>query len=143
MYYFKVVPYSFRGRFKISSNELILQPYNKHRRSKYVHTLNFNFPSSNAALGASFEVARSASRGECFWKTMQREASQSTSKLAPNAVFELGKVQFEVFTYSERRGLLSGFKICSFGAIAESWGRNHGFHCEKAQVGAIIAKLWQ
>ena len=52
----KVVGYSFKGCFKIPSNEVILQPDNKPRRSQYVHTSKFFFLCSDAAVGASSKV---------------------------------------------------------------------------------------
>ena len=112
---FKVVGYSFKGCFKTLSYELICETDNKPRRSQYVNTSNFTFQRSHAAVGASFEVPRLASHCIVFQKHSPREASRRTSKLAPNAVFERENVQFEVCTYWERRGLLSGSKICSFG----------------------------
>ena len=94
-----------------------LKPDNKPRRSEYVNTSNFTFPSSNTALGASFEVLWLASRCMVFQKHSPREALRATSKLAPNAAFELGKLKFKVCTYLERRCLLYGCKISSFDDI--------------------------
>ena len=104
----------------MSPYEQVLQPDNKSRRSQRVHTPNFTFSRSNMALNASFEVRRLASRGECFGKTMQWEASRGTSKLATTAACEPRKVKLEVCTYWERRGLLSGCKICRFDDMAGS-----------------------
>ena len=101
----------------IAPNEQILKPDNKPRRSEYVNTSNFTFPSSNTALGASFEVLWLASRCMVFQKHSPREALRATSKLAPNAAFELGKLKFKVCTYLERRCLLYGCKISSFDDI--------------------------
>ena len=53
-----------------------------------------------------------------FQKHWPREAGRRTSKLAPNAVFERENVEFELCTYWERRGLLFGGKISSFGDMA-------------------------
>ena len=101
----------------MSPNLHILHSNNKPRRSQYVHTSNFTFSCSNTALGTSFEVRRPASRGECFWKTMQRQVGRGTSKLAPNAVLERENVKLEVCTYWERRGLLFGCKVSSYDSV--------------------------
>ena len=99
----------------MSPYELILQPDNKPRRSQYVHTFNFTFLGSHAAVVASFEVPRLASHCIVFPKHSPREASRRTSKLAFNAIFERENVKSEVCTCCERRGLLSGCKTCSYG----------------------------
>jgi len=110
--------HDFTSNFTMPPNLHILQPNSKPRRSQYVHTSNFTFSRSNTALGASFEVPRPAYRCMVFQKHSPREASRGTSKLASSAVFERKNVEFEVCTYWERRGLLSGCKICRFGDMA-------------------------